>query len=240
LLCRLGIAVTRGQLAMFTSHGYVLCGQSRPRVIFYESVRASLAVVVKMPKLKSRKREMFAIEVASMTPLDRAYVLAGYSDTPWARYNASKLAHVPEVAARIDELLAEFSARSGIHAEYIQRKLLPIVEANAADLFEARIDAAGHAAGHQLKAIPDLPRSLAAAISKIKCDPETGAVTEVSLYSKNEAGSTLLRSVGALKEGHVTAILAVLQKKLTELNDSELQAVESRLAILGVSQDLGG
>ena len=31
-----------------------------------------------MSKLKSRKREMFAIEVAAMTPYDRAYVLAGY------------------------------------------------------------------------------------------------------------------------------------------------------------------
>jgi hypothetical protein len=67
-----------------------------------------------MPKLQSRKREMFAIEVASMTPLGRTYVLAGYSDTPWARYNASKLAHVPEVAARIGELMDQFSDRSGI------------------------------------------------------------------------------------------------------------------------------
>ncbi len=57
-----------------------------------------------------------------MTPCDRAYVLAGYSDTPWARYNTSKLAHVPEVAARIEELMDQFSDHSGI-AEYLQRKL---------------------------------------------------------------------------------------------------------------------
>jgi hypothetical protein len=75
-----------------------------------------------MPKLQSRKREMFAIEVASMTPFDRAYVLAGYSDTPWARCNTSKRAHVPEVAARIEELMDQFSDHSGI-AEYLQRKL---------------------------------------------------------------------------------------------------------------------
>jgi hypothetical protein len=62
-----------------------------------------------MPKLKSRRREMFAIEVAAMAPL------------------ASSRA-VPEVAARIDELLAQFAKRSGIYAEYVQRKLLPIVE----------------------------------------------------------------------------------------------------------------
>jgi hypothetical protein len=95
-----------------------------------------------MPKLKNRKREHFAVEVASMAPLDRAYVLAGYRDTPWARYNASKLAHVAEVAARIDELQAEFSVRSGIHAEYIQRKL----EANPKDLYEPVFDAEGNGA----------------------------------------------------------------------------------------------
>jgi hypothetical protein len=31
-----------------------------------------------MPKLKSRKREMFEIEVGAMTPLASAYVVAGY------------------------------------------------------------------------------------------------------------------------------------------------------------------
>jgi hypothetical protein len=162
-----------------------------------------------MPKLKNRKRETFAIEVAAMTPLDRAYVLAGYSDTPWARYNASKLAHIAEVAARIDELQMQFAERSGIYAEYIQRKLLPVIEANVADLFEPRTNATGEADGYRLKPISEMPRDLAAAISKIKCDPETGAVTDVSLYSKLEAGSTLLRSVGALKDEAVVQIARI-------------------------------
>jgi hypothetical protein len=179
-----------------------------------------------MPKLKSRKRETFAIEVASMTPLDRAYVIAGYTESPWARYNASKLAHVPKVAARIDELLAEFSVRSGIHAEYIQRKLLPVVEANVQDLYEPRIDDNGQKCGHQLKAIPDLPRDLAAAISKVKCDPETGAITEVSLFSKVEAGNTLLRS---LPGGMIDSVDANVQ--ITEIRrvivDSATGAVQS-------------
>jgi Terminase small subunit len=155
-----------------------------------------------MPKLKNRKREMFAIEVAAMTPLDRAYVLAGYSDTPWARYNASKLAHVPEVATRIDELQAQFSERSGIRAEYLQRKLLPLVEANPQDLFEPVLDDTGKRIGSRLKHVADLPRDLAAAISKIKCDPETGAVTEIVLGNKVEAGNVLLRSVGGVVEKH--------------------------------------
>src|SRR5271154_3986872 len=104
-----------------------------------------------MLKLASRKRETFAIEVAAMTPLASAYVAAGYRDTPWARYNASKLAHVPEVARRIDELQAEFADRSGIRAEYIQRQLLPLVEANPKDLFKPVCDEAGKTTGETLK-----------------------------------------------------------------------------------------
>ena len=79
-----------------------------------------------------------------MTPLASAYVAAGYRDTPWARYNASKLAHVPEVAARINELQTEFSDRSGIHAEYIQRKLLPLIESDPRKLFETMDDGSGN------------------------------------------------------------------------------------------------
>jgi len=150
-----------------------------------------------MSKLKSRKREMFAIEVASMTPLATAYVLAGYADTPWARYNASKLAHVSEVAARIDELQTQFSERSGIHAEYIQRKLLPLIEANPKDLYETQDDGKGQKVD-KLRSISEIPRDLAAAIQKIKCDPETGTIAEIFLYNKTEAGNVLLRSVGGI------------------------------------------
>jgi hypothetical protein len=169
-----------------------------------------------MPKLRNRKREMFAIEVAAMTPLDRAYVLAGYSDTPWARYNASKLAHMPEVAARIDDLQTEFSNRSGIKAEYLQRKLLPLVEANLQDLFEPVLDDNGKRVGSRLKNVTDLPRDLAAAISKIKCDPETGAVIEIVLGNKVEAGNVLLRSVGGLTDRHEHDLATGLGQRLQE------------------------
>jgi hypothetical protein len=158
-------------------------------------------VVIKMPKLKSRKRETFAIEVAAMTPLASAYVSAGYRDTPWARYNASKLAHVPEVAARIDELQEKFAERSGIYAEYIQRKLLPIVEANHADLFE----------GDKLKPIDSLPRALSAAISKVRVDSETGEVVEIALADKIAAGNVLLRSLGSIREGGEAANVNISQ-----------------------------
>jgi hypothetical protein len=170
-----------------------------------------------MPKLASRKREIFAIEVASLTPLGRAYVLAGYRDTPWARYNASKLAHVPEVSARIDELQAQFSERSGIHAEYIQRKLLPLVEANPKDLYKTMDDGNGRKI-ETLRSISEIPRDLAAAIQKLKIDPETGAIIEVTLASKSEVGNILLRSLG----GFVDRVEVTDKTDLDSLSDEML------------------
>ena len=159
---------------------------------------AALAVVIGMPKLKSRKREMFAIEVAAMTPLAQAYTSAGYKDSPWARYNASKLAHVPQVAKRIDELMTEFSDRSGIRAEYLQRRMLPLLEANAVDFYETVKDPAGNKV-YRLRALTDLPRDLQAAIKAIDID-ETGRPTKIVLHDKVSVGTTLLRSVGGLTD----------------------------------------
>jgi hypothetical protein len=79
---------------------------------------------------------------------------------------------------------------------------LPIVEANPKDLFEPLLGADGKKHGDKLKAVSDLPRELAAAISRIKCDPESGEVVEIVLANKIEAGNVLLRSVGALIDRH--------------------------------------
>jgi hypothetical protein len=195
-------------LAKFMSAGIRMTTAWPPHPAGQLSCASGMAIVCVEMQLKSKKREIFAIEVASMTPLARAYVTAGYVDTPWAKYNASRLAHTPEVAARISELQEQFAERSGIHAEYLQRQLLPIVEANAADLFEPRVDAAGRSTGYRFKPIEALPRSLSAAISKIRCDPGTGEVTEILLCSKVDAGGTLLRSVGGLKDVHDVQITA--------------------------------
>src|SRR5258705_13241624 len=121
---------------------------------------------------------MFATEIAAMTPLASAYVAAGYRDTQWARFNASRLQNVPEVGERIAELQAQFSERSRIHAEYLQRKLLPLVEANSRDLYETTDDGKGGKV-YKLRSLSDLPRDLTAAINKIKLDPETGQVIEI-------------------------------------------------------------
>jgi Terminase small subunit len=152
--------------------------------------------VITMPRLKNRRHEAFAIDVAACTPYDRAYIAAGYTNSGWAVYNGNRLAHVPAVADRIAELQVEFGERSSIHAEYLRRQLLPIVEANYQDLFEPMFGPDGQKIGDKIRAISDLPRRVAAAISKVKVDPESGAVTEVTLDGKIGAATVLLRSVG--------------------------------------------
>src|SRR5271154_5309100 len=93
-----------------------------------------------MARLKNPRRELFAIEVASGTPLDRAYVAAGFKGGRWARPNASKLAHRPEVAVRIGELQQQYATEGGLQAAYIQAKLLPLIEADLRHLFEKGSD----------------------------------------------------------------------------------------------------
>lgn len=186
-------------------------------------------ILRRMARLRNRHHEAFAREIASLTPFATAYALAGYGGDPqWHKFNASKLAAKPHVRARIGELQAQFEEAGCIHAAYIQQKLLPLIEVNAKDLYEPRFDEAGKPAGHKLRAIADMPRDLAGAISKIKVDPETGAVTEISLHNKIEAGNILLRSVGGIVEKHqheVSAIGARLAAALGRVGPGEQRQI---------------
>ena len=129
-----------------------------------------------------------------MTPVDRAYVLAGYRDTQWARPNGSRLAHLPEVAKRIEELREEFKASTALSVEYLQRQLLPTAEANMLDFFHFEDGRP------RLRKLADLKREHGAAIAAVKV-ADDGTV-EVKLHNKTEAVNVLLRSIGAMVERH--------------------------------------
>jgi phage terminase small subunit len=154
----------------------------------------SLVILLAMGRLRNPKRERFAVEVASMTPLDRAYVLAGYRDSQWARPNGSRLAHEPEVAKRIQELRDEFRASAALSVEYLQRLLLPVAEANVLDFFKFEND----------KLVPknlsELKREHTAALAAIKVDEE--GTVDLKFHNKNEAVNILLRSIGGIVEKH--------------------------------------
>jgi Terminase small subunit len=186
-----------------------------------------------MAKLTNRRWEIFATELATGAPLLSAYLAAGYRDTWSARYNASRLRNKPAVRARVDELLAEFGERNMIKSEYLMHQILPIVEADTRNLFEVKAEADGRKT-YRLRSLADLPHRLAAAVQKIKLD-EAGNVTEITLHNKNETANTLLRALGTIKDDHVTAVLAILGKRLDELDVEELRAFKSHMAVLDVS-----
>jgi phage terminase small subunit len=125
-------------------------------------------------------------------------VLAGYRDSPWARPNGSRLAHEPEVAARIEELRSEFCKSAALSVEYLQALLLPVAEANVLDFFKIEN-------GDIVpKPVSELKREHTAALAAIKMDSD--GTVELKFHNKTEAVNVLLRSIGAMVERHEHAV----------------------------------
>ncbi|MGY4294602.1 phage terminase small subunit [Bradyrhizobium sp. i1.4.4] len=176
--------------------------------------------VFEMGKLRNPRWERFAVEVASMVPVERAYLAAGFRSKPeWARPNGSKLSRKPDVAARIDELRGEFTANCALSVEYLQQLLLPAAAANVVDYFETDTK------GTRLKPLSSLTREQGAAISSIKFGDD-GAVAELKFHPKPAAVDTLMRSIGAIRE-------AVAH---TEVNLRMGERVESAMNALGFEE----
>jgi len=147
-----------------------------------------------MARLRNPKRELFAIEVASGTPLDRAYSAAGYKGGKWARPNGAKLAQHPGVAQRIGELQQQYALQGGLQVAYIQAKLLPLIEADIRELFAKDQDGKS-----RLRNLTELPDGIAASLSSVKLDKD-GEIHEFKLANKTDAARTLLQSIGAIIE----------------------------------------
>lgn len=145
-----------------------------------------------MARLRNPRRERFAVEVASMTPVGRAYALAGFRSAPeWCRPNGAKLSQNPEVAARIAELQNEFRASAALHVEYLQSLLLPAAEANLADFVSD-----DGADGPRFKKLSELTRAQGAAIQSVTFN-DNGSVADLKLVPKIEAVKGLMTSIGA-------------------------------------------
>jgi len=150
-----------------------------------------------MPRLRNIRRERFAAAAAAMVPYATAYREAGYGgDEKWHVYNASKLAGVPDVAARIEELATEFQRTCAhgavVHADYVRSQLVPLIETDVRELYEPDPDRPGKM---RLRDIDSLPAHVTKAISRMRFDAETGNPIEITLMSKTEAAGTLLRSL---------------------------------------------
>jgi phage terminase small subunit len=147
-----------------------------------------------MAALANIKHEAFANEVATCTPVDRAYVIAGFKDSQNARSNGSRLAHQSDVAERIAELRAEFRQDAWLHVEYLQRMLLPVAEAKISDYYVRDAETQKL----RLKAPDEMTPDQARAVSEISFDGDTP--TKIKLHGKSDASRTLLQSIGAIVE----------------------------------------
>jgi hypothetical protein len=157
--------------------------------------------------LPNLRWERFCREYAAGETLTAAYNRAGFKDSVYSRFNASKLSHEPRVRARINELLEQHAEASTVHVQYLQSQLLPALRTNSQDLFDA---------DGNLRPIAELPREVAGAIKSIKFHKETGRISEVVLADKIAAAGLLLRSVGIGDEGAKAVAAAVLEVRWRE------------------------
>lgn len=151
-----------------------------------------------MTALRNPREELFAHEVAAFTPVDRAYLAAGYeSDPRYAKGNGCRLMKKPRVARRIDELRADFRAGCALNVEYLQALLLPLVESNVLDFLEPTKGGRGV----KWKKLDALPRDLGRAISTLKVGAR-GKIEDLRLANKADAARTLLASLGIVDAIH--------------------------------------
>jgi Terminase small subunit len=181
-----------------------------------------------MPIRLPYREELFAHEVAAFTPPAKAYMAAGFKSRPeFARANACRLLRKSAVVQRVEELRAEFRGHCALQVEYLQELLLPIVEANVLDCFEAaggppaktkrrkpgRKDATPALAADpgklRFKPLDRLRREQGLAIAGLKLG-ENGAVVDVKFHSKTDAARALMATLG-IKEGDQSAGLALVE-----------------------------
>jgi hypothetical protein len=145
-----------------------------------------------MAPLPNRKRELFSHAIAAGEPLALAYTRAGYKEGYSARFNASRLRNMPEVKARITEILEASAQHSAISADYVRHRLLGLMEADPVDLYEPDPARPGRL---RLRPLESLPESVRKSVTRLKIDAETGRPVEIILADKTQAASALLRSL---------------------------------------------
>lgn len=90
-----------------------------------------------MPLLKNKKHERLVQEYLIDLNQTQAAIRAGYSPLS-APQQASEILKIPKVRARVDELMAERSKRTGVNADRVVRELARLAFVNATDVFDVR------------------------------------------------------------------------------------------------------
>lgn len=139
-------------------------------------------------KQKLFGRELGLAIIEGRRPED-AYEKAGYSRH---RRNAYRLAADKRVQAIADEMATEALRLSGLHLGYLQAKAKSLFELNATKTFYEHDPESKRMVLRDLSAIAD---DQTWAISKIKMDPDTGAVTEIEVPDKLAVFNALIKTM---------------------------------------------
>lgn len=177
-----------------------------------------------MPQLLNRRRELFALEVASGAPLGQAYVAAGFKagERYDCRHNASKLYNKPEVKERVRELQAQYSERAAIGADYVRERIAAVVDVDPLEAYEVVNGAL------RIRPLDKIPARVRRAIARIEMD-SMGFPTRVIFADRVAAGTALLRSLGEIKDSDVR-VMTVLGKAVADWSDADVKLIEERLA----------
>lgn len=91
-----------------------------------------------MAELKNKKHERFAHEYLADLNQTQAYLRTGYrvKDPETASTMASRLMRNAKVRARVAELMAERSRRTGVNADRVVRELARVAFVNAPDVID--------------------------------------------------------------------------------------------------------
>lgn len=153
-----------------------------------------------MPVLANPKHELFAQEVAKGTPLEKAYVKAGYKPDP---KNAARLTKNDGVRTRIDEILALAADNVGVTIERVLSELAKIGFANIADYLDLSGDA-------PVIALAAVSRDKLAALSEISTEtamerssgdePREVRKVRIKMWDKKGALVDLGKHLGMFRE----------------------------------------
>jgi phage terminase small subunit len=114
-----------------------------------------------MPVLANPKHERFAQSLAEGMTARASYVEAGYVDNLG---NAWRLKHLPDVVARVEEILGRAAKRAEVSVETVLRELALIGFANMADYMRMGED------GDPYLDFSELSRDQAAALAEVSVE----------------------------------------------------------------------
>lgn len=143
-----------------------------------------------MAALSNVRWETFCQEWLIDLNQKQAYIRAGYSPKN-AEGGASALCAKDKVRARMDELLAERSKRTGVTQDRVVRELARLAFADITDVVDAALATVK----------PGATRDDTAAIASIKVKSgEDFTEREIKLHDKNKSLETLAKHLGMLTE----------------------------------------